>query len=118
MKASMMGMPINPAMLGLSGMNPLGPGQMSGGMPMAIPGPNGTMMLVMPSGLNPGLNPQQGSSSTNPGQQGASGMQIPGLGGAMNIPGMPNPFLMGMNPLGQPNNPNNPSSQQNKSNQN
>ncbi len=107
----MMGMGLNPAMFGMQGMppgfNPYGqgmmqgmmPGMMPGMTPIAIQGPNGTMMVMMPNLMGQG-QPQNPNASQ--GQGGNQTSQIPGLnmppGFAFN-PSMMNPFGMGMNPF-------------------
>lgn len=103
---AMIPMGFNPAMLGMQGMQmppgmtTLPQGMMSNGMtPIAVPGPNGSMMLMMPSmmGQNPGLNPT--------GAQGATQFpQMPGIAtmppGFALAPGMTAPFgAIGMNPM-------------------
>lgn len=101
-------MHLNPSMLGMQGINPMGglnPNQM-GGIPIAVPGPNGGMMLMMPSGMNP---QQQGSSSSVQGQSGMPNMQLPGLGGmpgSIPFASLTNPFGINLSQFGQPNNQN------------
>lgn len=108
MKAGMMPMHINPAMLGMQGINPIG-GNPMGGIPI-VQGPNGAMMVMMPSGMNP---QQQGSNPSNNqvGQNGPSNIQIPGMGVISTMPfpgGMINPYGINLSQLGQqqPNNNN------------
>ncbi len=103
---AMMPMGLNPAMLGMQGLNPgmnpfaQGMPGMPGMAPIAIQGPNGAMMLMMPNmmGQNPAQNPNNPQNTGN-----NPTAQIPGLGGfpaAFTIPAsMGNPFAMGMNPL-------------------
>lgn len=104
----MMPMGFNPAILGMqgmqgmpAGMNPFAQGMMPAGMsPIAIPGPNGAMMVMMPNmmGQNPGQNPSQGQGGNQFGQIPGFGSLPPGFGLP---PGMGNPFgSMGINPLG------------------
>jgi len=117
--AAMMPMGMNPAMLGMPGMNPgmnpFGQGMMSGMTPMAIQGPNGPMMVMMLNmmGQNPSQNPGAAQN------QGGNLMgQMTGMGGLPAgfalPPGMANPFAMGMNPSN--NNPNNSNSSDKNSN--
>lgn len=102
----MIPMGLNPAMLGMQGMqgmnpnmNPFGQG-MSGMTPIAIQGPNGAMMVMMPNmmGQNPSQNPTSAQTQT-----GSTVPQMSGLGGfptGFTLPAsMGNPFAMGMNPL-------------------
>ncbi len=104
---SMMGMGINPAMFGMQGMqgmppgmNPFGQGMMSGMTPMAIQGPNGTMMVMMPNLMGPQGQPQNPNSSQT--STGNSSAQIPGMGippGFALPPSMANLLSMGINPF-------------------
>lgn len=106
MKSGMIPMQINPQLLGIQGLNPMASLNQSqlGGIPIAVPGPNGAMMVMMPAGMNPQLQ-QQGSSSNNQGQSNMPNLQIPNLGAvtAASLPfsGMPNPFGMNLSQLSQ-----------------
>lgn len=104
----MIPMGINPAMLGMQGlppgMNPFGQGMMPGMTPVAIQGPNGAMMLMMPNFMPQG-QPQNPNASQNPGgnQMGQiPGMMMPpGLG----LPPGISPFAMGLGQMNPSQNP-------------
>lgn len=98
----MMPMGINPAMFGMQGlppgMNPFGgQGMMPGGMtPVAIQGPNGTMMVMMPNFMPQGQGGQNPNTPQNQGGNPLGQMQGMMMPPGLSLPPGLNPFSMGL----------------------
>jgi len=113
----MIPMGINPSMFGMQGltpgMNPFGQSMMTGMTPVAIQGPNGAMMVMMPN-----MMPQSQGQTQNPNtSQNQSGNPMSQMQGMMmqqglTLPSGLNPFAMG---LGQMNPGQNSQNQTDKS---
>lgn len=117
----MIPMGINPAMLGMQGlvpgMNPFGqgmlPGMMPGMTPVAIQGPNGAMMVMMPNLMGQGQS-QNPNAPQTPGGNPMAQMTAMGIPPGFSLPPNLNPFAMGLGQL----NPNQPGQNPSDKNQN